>query len=263
MSRVPFTLVELLVVIAIISILAGFLLPALANAQRAAQLITCQNNLKNLGVGILSYTDDNRGRYPYREMQEIGHASGRIFWIKKPGYSGRDYDDRTNVAPYVDLSLYACPLAACPPPDDLMDLSYTESVYVPYELWYGCAWSKDASGNDNRDRRMYKVGQRPTWGGMKFSILMADLDHLSTSTNFSAHQNEEGSLEAWHDASATYWRAGWKVKVSTPVRGIVDRNFLRDDGSVRSMNGLIPEDPQLSRLRTWGTTNSFFYLPKD
>ncbi len=58
-----FTLIELLVVIAIIAILAALLLPALMHAKRSARTARCQSNLRQLGLALRMYVDE-QGKYP-------------------------------------------------------------------------------------------------------------------------------------------------------------------------------------------------------
>lgn len=63
-SRSAFSLIELLVVISIIAILAGMILPAIGAVRESARATQCRNNLRQLGVGALSYTDDWDGQLP-------------------------------------------------------------------------------------------------------------------------------------------------------------------------------------------------------
>lgn len=77
-----FTLIELLVVIAIIAILAGLLLPALAQAKAKAQQTQCLNNAKQLSLGMLIYVGDNNDIYAGAASANTygPHLEDWIYW---------------------------------------------------------------------------------------------------------------------------------------------------------------------------------------
>ena len=59
-----FTLIELLVVIAVVALLAALAIPAIAGAQERSRSVTCSSRLRELGMAVLLYTQDNQGRFP-------------------------------------------------------------------------------------------------------------------------------------------------------------------------------------------------------
>ena len=72
-----FTLIELLVVIAIIAILAAMLLPALAKAKQKAQQASCVSNLRQWGLAVQMYGNDNNFGIPRDGMDSTGsYAAG-------------------------------------------------------------------------------------------------------------------------------------------------------------------------------------------
>ena len=121
--RRAFTLIELLVVIAIIAILAAILFPVFARARENARRASCASNLKQIGIALRMYVQDNDQWLPRRQAPLLVFP----WWARV---------SRVGLIPYIKSSqVWMCPsnkisgtLEAAPPVADGLPYSYAANA---------------------------------------------------------------------------------------------------------------------------------------
>jgi len=110
-----FTLIELLVVIAIIALLMAILLPSLRLAREQARRVACAANLRNLGLALVSYIDDNEQCLPPAEARDKLDTTSQDNWYLNTALLAsmdvepqRDIDGKI-LGPPADRTVLTCP----------------------------------------------------------------------------------------------------------------------------------------------------------
>lgn len=114
MPRKPaaFTLIELLVVIAIIAILAAILFPVFAQARAKARQTACLSNMKQIGTGLMMYTQDYDEKLAGNDGNAEGFNLPLGFMAPNTGAANTKRNWARDVQPYIkNMGIYLCPNA--------------------------------------------------------------------------------------------------------------------------------------------------------
>ena len=170
-----FTLVELLVVIAVIGVLIGLLLPAVQSTRESARGVQCQNNLRQVGLALLSHHDTAgafpRGGWPAWRA-ELSWGASLLPWLEEqPLLDAIDpaarYTDAFNLpAGQTRVATYLCPSAAS---NDHLK----RSADLPYASLHRYAPTSYGAVQGERQLRAPNARNTPERGAMIFAKSIA------------------------------------------------------------------------------------------
>ncbi|HVS70201.1 MAG TPA: prepilin-type N-terminal cleavage/methylation domain-containing protein [Chthoniobacteraceae bacterium] len=171
-----FSLIELLVVIAVIAVLMAILLPALALAKKRAKAVACQSNMRQIGIAIWLYEQDNQQFFP-RPSHSTADTSGWLNTLLPYGLNAKARacpEDPRFLNPTVNSTSYSTNDYMLPPHP------YVKTMQIP--------------------RPLLTVFMVETTTGADHVHVVTDTDGFATPADFLA----EGIAVERHHGSANY-----------------------------------------------------------
>ncbi len=268
--RPGFTLIELLVVMAILAILIGLLLPAVQKVRETAGRIRCQNNLKQIGLALHNY-HDNQQCLPTANSPTFGSAFTLILPFVEQDNIRRVYDTSlppsappNNTVTNLPVAIYLCPSMAPPP-------APFEAYSTHYASYAACIGSNDAWGSPPDNGALVRSnatgnptaldrGKRLTdlTDGASTTFLVGEMgyqlrDYTFTSGPYAGKVRGGNTSWAFGYASYSFGSTQESLNSINPTTPLLNRlqafrsdhpagaNFLVGDGSVRFISNSIDQ----------------------
>jgi len=225
-----FTLIELLVVIAIIALLIAILLPALGQARQVAKQVKCASNLRQMGIALSGYINDNDEYFPGDHVQ-VGRLD-QIVWPPR-------------LRPYLgdDEGIYWCPTT-------VFEWSWRAQLDLD--------WTGPTDGMNDPTLYGYREREKPIRGRSIFFTYgyngwgIGDIGG-STGSPWVGMFGLGGHI-AWPNRLNRGEKAHWEIPLAKVVQAS-DTVALGDSVTDRNWDGWI--SPRRDRPRNWVSRRHF------